>query len=58
MAEALDDLRALLNYSRAISFTGESRDVIDYAAKLLGPCKSNHECYQFIAVVFVFVFPP
>lgn len=39
MAEALDELRGMLRSTRAISFTGDSRDIIDYAAKLLGPGK-------------------
>lgn len=37
LADALDDLRTTLQGVRAISFTGDSRDVIEYAANLLGP---------------------
>ncbi|XP_055323329.1 glycerol-3-phosphate acyltransferase 1, mitochondrial isoform X2 [Sitodiplosis mosellana] len=36
LADALDDLRKTLQGVRAISFTGDSRDVIEYAANLLG----------------------
>lgn len=39
LADALDDLRSALKSIRAISFSGDSRDVIIYAAELLGPCK-------------------
>lgn len=39
LADALDDLRTTLQGVRAISFTGDSRDVIEYAAKLLGSSK-------------------
>lgn len=37
LANALDDLRKTLQGVRAISFTGDSADIIEYAAKLLGP---------------------
>lgn len=49
MAEALDELRDMLRSTRAISFTGDSRDVIDYAAKLLGPGK-----WRIYALYFLF----
>lgn len=42
LADALDDLRKTLQGVRAISFTGDSRDVIIYAANLLGPSKFNN----------------
>lgn len=37
LADALDDLRKTLHGVRAISFSGDSAAVIEYAAKLLGP---------------------
>lgn len=39
LADALDELRDILNGVRAVSFTGESRDIITYVADLLGPCE-------------------
>lgn len=42
LADALDDLRKTLQGVRAISFTGESRDVIEYAADLLGPSELSN----------------
>lgn len=36
-AEALDELRTSLQGSKDIGFTGDSKDVIKYAAELLGP---------------------
>lgn len=37
LAEALDELRDTLQGVRNIGFTGDSRDVINYATNLLGP---------------------
>lgn len=42
LADALDDLRKTLQGVRAISFTGDSCDVIEYAANLLGPSKLSN----------------
>lgn len=39
LADALDDLRKTLQGVRAISFTGDSHDVIEYVANLFGPSK-------------------
>lgn len=40
LADALDDLRKTLQgVQRAISFSGDSHDVIEYVAKLFGPSK-------------------
>lgn len=39
LAEALDNLRNLLQGVRNIAFTGSSHDVVTYAANLLGPRK-------------------
>lgn len=39
LADALDDLRKTLQGVRAISFFGDSHDVIEYVAKLFGPSK-------------------
>lgn len=41
LADALDDLRKTLKGVRAISFTGDSHDVIEYVANLFGPSKQN-----------------
>ncbi|XP_037027225.1 glycerol-3-phosphate acyltransferase 1, mitochondrial isoform X2 [Bradysia coprophila] len=37
LAEALDDLRGRLNGVKDIGFTGDSKDICQYAADLLGP---------------------
>lgn len=39
LADALDDLRKSLQGVRAISFTGDSCDIIEYVVKLFGPSK-------------------
>lgn len=39
LADALDDLRRTLHGVRAINFTGDSRDIVEYAANLLGSSK-------------------
>lgn len=41
LAEALDELRTRLNGVKDIGFTGDSKDVCQYAADLLGPSKHN-----------------
>lgn len=38
-AEAMDELKQMLSGQKDIGFTGESKDVIEYGAKLLGPGK-------------------
>lgn len=39
MSEALDELRNTLEGKKDIGFTGESKDIIEYAADLLGSGK-------------------
>lgn len=41
LGEALDELRDALRGVRHVNFTGESRDVIVYAAELLGSSKRS-----------------
>lgn len=48
LADALDELREILRGVRAISFTGESHDIITYVADLLGPC----ECSKNLLLIF------
>lgn len=43
LAEALDDLRDKLYGVKDIGFTGDSKDICQYAADLLGP--SNNSIY-------------
>lgn len=48
IAQALDELRAALKNVRNINFTGESKDVVLYAANLLGSseCASKAGCHR------------
>lgn len=39
LSEALDELRETLRGVRELNFTGESKDIIVYAAELLSPSK-------------------
>lgn len=41
LADALDDLRSTLHGVRAMHFTGDSRDIILYAANLFGSSKQR-----------------
>lgn len=45
LADALDDLRQTLHGVRAINFTGDSRDIVEYAANLFGPSKPIANMY-------------
>lgn len=59
LADALDDLRKTLQGVRAISFTGDSHDVIEYAANLLGPSKLSKLSFidrKKIILTFLFLF--
>lgn len=42
LADALDDLRDKLYGVKDIGFTGDSKDICQYAADLLGPSKNIH----------------
>lgn len=52
LADALDDLRKTLQGVRAISFTGDSHDVIEYAANLLGPSKLSKLSFINVKIYF------
>lgn len=48
LAEALDDLRDKLYGVKDIGFTGDSKDICQYAADLLGPSK-----YSIVSVCYI-----
>lgn len=50
LVNALNDLRKTLRGIRAISFTGDSVNIIEYAAKLLGPGRYRYFSINFINI--------
>lgn len=48
LAEALDDLREKLYGVKDIGFTGDSKDICQYAADLLGPSKYFQAMFAFL----------
>lgn len=52
LADALDDLRKSLHGVRAMNFTGESRDIILYAANLFGSGKLRKH-FSFVLVSLI-----
>lgn len=48
LADALDDLRRTLYGVRAINFTGDSRDIVEYVANLFGSSKIRKYHFLFL----------